>query len=88
MVVRARVLRADARDLAQRDLGVVERLDALEHVALERADALLDGREEELLLVAEVVVERALRDAGGAGDAIDRRARRSRSVRSNRWRCG
>ena len=53
---------------------VAGRLDVAQHLALELADALGDGREEQVFLVAEVVVERALRDADLARDAIDRRA--------------
>ena len=50
------------------------RLDVAQHLALELADALRDGREEQVFLVAEVVVERALGDADLARDAVDRGA--------------
>ena len=48
---------------AERGERVPGRLDVAQHLALELADALRDGREEQVFLVAEVVVERALRDA-------------------------
>src|SRR5438132_1122032 len=49
-------------------------LHLLQHVLLEAADAVLHGLEEELFLVAEVVVDGALGDAGIARDAVDGRA--------------
>jgi hypothetical protein len=48
--------------------------DSADDALLELGDAILDGFEEQLFLVAEVIVERALRDAGRTGDAVDRRA--------------
>ena len=53
---------------------VAGRLDVAQHLALELADALGDGREEQVFLVPEVVVERALGDARLARDAVDRGA--------------
>src|SRR5436305_807276 len=51
------------------ELLLVRRRHLLEHVLLEAADAVLHGLEEELFLVAEVVVDGALGDAGIARDA-------------------
>ena len=45
-----------------------------EHLLLEAPDAVLHGLEEQLFLVTEVVVDRALGDAGRARDAVDRGA--------------
>src|SRR5439155_12516964 len=49
-------------------------LHLLQRVLLEAADAVLHGLEEELFLVAGVVVDGALGDAGIARDAVDGRA--------------
>src|SRR5581483_3454268 len=57
--------------LPERRERAVSRDDVLEHVLLELADAVLHRLEEELFLVAEVVVDRALRDARVARDAVD-----------------
>ena len=66
--------------------GIGRGTDRSDDTMLELGDAILNGFEEQLFLVAEVVVERALRDARGARDAIDRGALVAVARRSNRSR--
>ena len=65
---------AGVDDVAQLLERVRCRTDLVEHLPLEPADPVLHRLEEQLLLVAEVVVDRALGDAGVACDPVDRGA--------------
>ena len=65
---------ADVDDMTERRHRVQLRRHLGEDLPLELADVVLDRLEEQLLLVAEVVVDRALGDARVARDAVDRRA--------------
>ena len=74
MVRHRGVEEAGVDHLAQRRERVARRLHVADDHALELADALGDGGVQQVFLVAEVVVERALGHARLARDALDRRA--------------
>src|SRR4029450_12271168 len=74
-VVRNRgVKEARVDDAAEGGQRVTRRLHVAQNLALELAAAPGDGGEQQVFLVAKVVVERALRDPDLARDAVDGRS--------------
>jgi ATP-dependent Clp protease ATP-binding subunit ClpB len=73
LAVGTRIVGAQTRYLSERVCGVLGGVDLCGDGGFENLNTLFDRGEEKLILVAEMIVEGALGDAGGSRDPIDRR---------------